>query len=93
MVWSNGHLQAYGEYGTLKTEPVKIHLKDNAQPYAVHTARHAAKGQRGTPEDGEKRHHREGQPTQPTDWCAPMVPVLKTTSLYLCGSQKAKQGC
>ena len=33
------HLQAYGEHGTLKTEPVKIELKDDAVPYAVHTAR------------------------------------------------------
>ncbi|KAK9519969.1 hypothetical protein VZT92_022659 [Zoarces viviparus] len=33
------HPQAYGEHGTLKTEPVRILLKDNAQPYAVYTAR------------------------------------------------------
>lgn len=33
------HLQAYDEHGTLKTEPVKIQLKDNAQPYAIYTAR------------------------------------------------------
>ena len=38
-VCSTEHLQAYGEHGTLKTEPVRIQLKDNAQPYAVHTAR------------------------------------------------------
>lgn len=31
------HLQAYGEHGTLKTEPVKIELRDDAVPYAVHT--------------------------------------------------------
>lgn len=39
IVRSTGHLQAYGEHGTLKTEPVRIQLKDNAHPYAVHTAR------------------------------------------------------
>lgn len=33
------HQQAYGERGTLKTEPVKFLVKDDAQPYAVHTAR------------------------------------------------------
>ena len=38
MVCDRGHLQAYGEHSTLKTEPVRILLKDNAQPYAVYTA-------------------------------------------------------
>ena len=27
-----------GEFGLLNTQPVKIVLQDNAQPYAVHTA-------------------------------------------------------
>ena len=38
-VCDRGHPQAYGEHGTLTTEPVRILLKDNAQPYAVYTAR------------------------------------------------------
>lgn len=38
-VCKRGHVQAYGEHGTLKTEPVRIQLKENAQPFAVHTAR------------------------------------------------------
>ncbi|KAF7222047.1 putative LOC107383513-like protein [Nothobranchius furzeri] len=29
----------FGDYGTLKTEPVKIELKENVAPYAVFTAR------------------------------------------------------
>lgn len=37
-VCNKGHMQAYGEHGTLKTEPVKTQLKENAQPFAVHTA-------------------------------------------------------
>lgn len=31
--------KAFGEHGTLKTDPVRIQLKDNAQPYTVHAAR------------------------------------------------------
>lgn len=30
----------FGTSGLLKTETVKIILKEDAQPYAVHTARH-----------------------------------------------------
>lgn len=37
-VSNRGHSLSYGEHGTLKTDPVRIHLKDDAQPYAVHTA-------------------------------------------------------
>lgn len=31
--------QPYGKHGTLKTEPVQIELREDAVPYAVHTAR------------------------------------------------------
>ena len=31
---------AFSEHGTLKSEPVKILLRDHAGPYTVHTARH-----------------------------------------------------
>lgn len=35
---SRGHVKTYGEHGTIKTEPVSIQQKDNARPFAVHTA-------------------------------------------------------
>lgn len=38
-VCNRGHMQAHGEHATLKTEAVKIHLKENAQSFTIHTAR------------------------------------------------------
>ncbi len=77
---TGGHHQAYGEHGTLKTEPVKILLKDDAQPYAVHTARRVPLPMLQKVKEELQRMEKNGvieQVTQPTDWCAPMVPVLK----------------
>ncbi|KAK0145431.1 hypothetical protein N1851_015677 [Merluccius polli] len=82
-VCSTGHLQAYGEHGTLKTEPVRIQLKDNAQPYAVHTARRVPLPMLQKVREELQRMERNGiieRVTQPTDWCAPMVPVLKKST-------------
>lgn len=68
------------EFGLLKTQPVKIALQDNAQPYAVATVRrvpiplfNAVK---------EKLDQMEASDlieavTEPTEWCTPMVLVLK----------------
>lgn len=82
-VSSQGHAQAYGEHGTLKTEPERIQLKDNAQPYAVHTARRVPLPMLEKVKEELQRMRRNGiieQVTQPTDWCAPMVPVLKRST-------------
>lgn len=82
-VRSTGHLKAYGEHGTLKTEPVRIQLKDNAQPYAVHTARRVPLPMLQKVREELQRMERNGiieRVTQPTDWCAPMVPVLKKST-------------
>ncbi len=71
---------AFGEHGTLKTEPVKIQLKENAQPYAVHTARRVPLPLIQKVKEELRRMEGNGviEPvTDPTDWCAPMVPVPK----------------
>lgn len=63
MVFIRGHMQAYGEHGTLKIEPVKIHLKENAQTFThstTRTAPYAAVGKGGASENGVKWHHQEG---------------------------------
>ncbi|XP_051816865.1 uncharacterized protein K02A2.6-like [Acanthochromis polyacanthus] len=68
------------EFGLLKTQPVKIVLQDNAQPYAVCTARRvpipllaAVKEELGRMEANDIIE----AVTEPTEWCAPMVPVPK----------------
>lgn len=82
-VCDRGHPQAYGEHGTLKTEPVRILLKDNAQPYAVYTARRVPLPMLQKVKEELQRMEGNGiieRVTQPTDWCAPMVPVLKKST-------------
>ncbi|KAK9527224.1 hypothetical protein VZT92_015879 [Zoarces viviparus] len=77
------HPQAYGEHGTLKTEPVRILLKDNAQLYAVYTARCVPLPMLQKVKEELQRMEGNGiieRVTQPTDWCAPMVPVLKKST-------------
>lgn len=76
------HQQAYGEHGTLKTEPVKFLVKDDAQPYAVHTARRVPLPMLQKVKEELQRIESNGvieQVTQPTDWRAPVVPVLEET--------------
>ena len=71
---------AYGEHGTLDTEPVKIQLKRDAQPYAVYAARRVPLPMLSKVKEELERMERNGvieKVTQPTEWCAPMVPVLK----------------
>lgn len=70
--------KAFGEHGTLKTDPVKIQLRENAQPYAVHAARRVPLPLMAKVQEELKRMEENDiiEPvTEPTDWCAPMVPV------------------
>lgn len=72
--------QPYGEHGTLKTEPVKIELREDAVPYAVHTARRVPFPMLQKVKDELVRMEQNGvieRVTQPREWCAPMVPVEK----------------
>lgn len=74
------HQQPYDEHGTLKTEPVKIQLRENAVPYAVHTARRVPFPMLQKVKEELQRMENNGvieRVTQPKEWCARMVPVLK----------------
>lgn len=64
----------------MKCDPVKITLKDDAKPYCLTTARHVAFPLMSKVESELNRLEQEGiieKVNHPTDWCAPMVPVLK----------------
>ena len=68
--------------GILKTEPVKINLKEDAVPYAVRSARRVSLPLLPKVKAELKRMIEQGvieRVTQPTDLCAPMVPVMKPT--------------
>ena len=66
--------------GTLKGDPVKIMLKGNAQPYSVSTARRVPIPLMPKVKAELERMERKGvisSVSEPTEWCAPMVPVIK----------------
>ena len=69
----------YG-FGAWDTDPVTFTMKEDAEPYAVHAARRVPiplmDAVRKSLDDMEKKGV-ISKVTQPTDWCAPMVPVLK----------------
>jgi transposase InsO family protein len=68
------------EFGLLKTQPVQIALQEDAQPYAVHTARRVPIPLMKSVKLELDRMETKGvieRVTEPTDWCAPMVPAPK----------------
>lgn len=77
---------AFGEHGTLKTDPVKI--QENAEPYAVHTARRVPLPLIQKVKEELLCMEKNGvieKMTEPTDWCAPMVPVpRKNGRVHIC---------
>ena len=70
----------YGDIGILQCDPVKILLRDNATPCSVCTARRVPIPLLPQVEAELRRMEENGiieRVTEPTDWCAPMVPVMR----------------
>ena len=66
--------------GTLKDDPVKIVLKENVQSYSVSTVRRVPIPLMPKVKAVLERMECEGiisSVSEPTEWCAPMVPVIK----------------
>ena len=70
----------FGDIGLMNCEPVKIELTDNTKPYCVNAARKIPFPLLPKVEGELNRMLKEGnieEVTEPTDWCAPIVPVVK----------------
>jgi len=76
------------ELSTVRCKPVKITLQENAQPYHVNVARRVPIPLQEKVSNELNRMETEGvirKVTEPTDWCAPMVVVLKKNgSVRIC---------
>ena len=74
------HRNVFGTSGLLHTDPVPIKLRTDATPYCVTTARRVPFPLQKKVKAELDRMQAAGiiqEVTDPTDWCAPMVPVVK----------------
>lgn len=72
--------ELFGEIGCLNCKPIKIELKPDAQPYSLATPRRVPFPlMQKVDEELQRMQSMQiiREVTQPTDWCAPMVPVVK----------------
>ncbi|KAK6493915.1 hypothetical protein HHUSO_G330 [Huso huso] len=80
--------ELFGNIGLLKTNPVKISLKEGAIPYSIPTARRISLPMLPKVKQELERMIECGvieEIKEPTEWCAPMVPVPKKNgSVRIC---------
>ena len=72
----------YGELGLMNTDPVTIRLKDDAVPYSLTTPRRVPVPLMPKVKAELQRMEDNGiikRVTEPSEWCASMVPVMKKT--------------
>jgi hypothetical protein len=86
------HRNVFGSTGLLHTDPVPIRLKEDAEPYCVTTARRVPFPLQKAVKAELERMQSAGiiqEVVEPSDWCAPMVPVVKKNgSIRICVDYK-----
>ena len=82
----------YG-FGTWKTDSVSFKMKEDAVPYAVSAARRVPIPLMDAVKKSLMEMEEKGvisKVTEPTDWCAPMVPVIKPSRQEGPGEKKVR---
>ena len=72
----------FGEFGLMKCDPIRIKIRPDVQPYSLVTPRRISEPLLKPVKEELYRMVKNGiisPVTEPTDWCAPVVPVLKKT--------------
>lgn len=87
----------YGDLGLVDCHPVKIKIRPDATPYSVLTPRRIPLPLIEPVKNELERMEKSGviqRITEPTDWCAPMVPVIKPNGkVRICVDLKKLNSC
>ena len=72
--------ELFGTIGNIKGGPVKITLREDAEPYSINVSRRIPLPIMDKVEEKLKSMEADGvicKVTEPTEWCSPIVPVMK----------------